>query len=225
MEKNKLFWVSALITAIVVAAAFIIYYAGGPKGEEPLNKKAVAEQKLLLEKKIGEMVKKHDAVANWDAGFKSREMEEKPIYTVEIQEALLGKGGRPILFYAPLVDIERGWVEYTPNIEKKDPASEILKLLGMKKSKGLIARFETIISPEITFELECSQEQVNRLLKQSGKISENNYAVIAEIKEVFNPGYAVRDGDKGTGMPGNRVARGVCVDFLNIGGFYWEFVH
>ncbi|MFQ5904226.1 MAG: hypothetical protein ACE5JO_11095, partial [Candidatus Binatia bacterium] len=185
---------------------FAIYSGHGSRSEDEAKGKETAQKILKLKLSISEMAAKYHAVTDWDKEFKSREFYVAPVYTLEVQNALLETDGRPILFHAPLADIEKAGNRY-------------------------IVRFGGLSYPDIYFELECSPGQVRELLENQDDLSRRNYAVVAQIKRVFRPNLVVRAYPRKGEETGIEIessdiymAEGTCVDLLYMGVLFWEFM-
>jgi hypothetical protein len=133
-------------------------------------------------------------------------MVYSPVYTVELQEALLNSGGRPALIYSTLVDIEKSGTGYT-------------------------AHFESFIYPFLSLELRCGRNLTKRILASVGNLSEQNYAVVAKIDSLSRLRFSVMAHEVGdepevfvdTVSP-MHVARGECLDILYVGPAFRELV-
>ena len=151
------------------------------------------------------MTAKHNAVTDWYDVLMSKDRILFLLVTLEIQKALMETGGRSVLFHSFLADIERAGERY-------------------------IVSFRDITSsPDILFELECSLDQVEQILINPTEMFLDNYAVAAQIRDVYSPKFAVRQNSAGDSRAtidiessGLVVAQGACVDLLYIGDPLWD---
>jgi len=153
------------IAAWVVVIGGVIVWWVFAKNDEPKTKSAEqAKTKQAKEestrKAIIELADKHNAVVNWSEPL-SKKLFLSPVFTIEVEDALLRKDNRPVLFLATVKDVER------------------------KENKYLVRFVVGFLEelPMIEFVLDCTDEQAKKITQQQIEFLER-YAVIAEIQKI-----------------------------------------
>jgi len=149
-----------------------------------------------IEQVVSEMVTRHNASAQWSECFENDSIKinggHRPIFTIDVETALIANEPRPKLFYGIVVDVRKSDTEYC-------------------------VVFRTGSDVDITFVLRCDTEQAEKILAQS----EGPYAVIAAISHVQKSEYKFDDGRAHDVFVFNRfIANGVCLDFSFLGQKY-----
>jgi hypothetical protein len=155
--------VTALILGVVVlgAGAFV-----GSCGCSTRNGDLEYEQrKAEAGRIVRRLVARHNAVTEWLDTYREKGSIRGEPYTLDLEDALLKTGGRPLLFLATLEDVgSRGGSYY---IRLEDWERDICLLLA------------------------CTEEVAREIAKdEDGWFAE--YAVIASISEVWRPRFSVR---------------------------------
>ena len=130
------------------------------QAREESAKQAEQTRKETIHKAIIELANKHNAVVNWKEPLSKI---ESYVFTMEVEDALLRKDNRPVLFLATVLDVERKENKYLLHFLVED-------LEGLSVIK---------------FVLDSSDEQVKKITQQQfeDRLSEK-FAVIAEIQKV-----------------------------------------
>ena len=149
----------------IVSGIISIRRAGTEKqaAEQAANaeeQKVQAEKLLKIKKSVQNMVTKYDAVTDWQGSLEKDGIE--PIFTVEFQDLLIRKDSRPLVFVAAVEDIVRDSNNYIAHFHNS---------------------YNTLLSADVHFVLDCTPEQVQEIMKQSID-SYLNYAVITQISGV-----------------------------------------
>ncbi len=206
---RKFFQIAAWV---IVIGGIIVGWQVYTKNESKIKstesaRKEIAHKaiKEITHKAIIELADKYNAVVDWSEPL-SKIMS--PVYTVEIENALLLKDSRPVLFLASVIDIER-------------------------KENAYMVRFSNDFGedPQIEFALNCSDEQVRKITQQQSESREwENYAVIAVINKVKKVRFnfvAITEGSEDSYSASIRlensdtfIATGHCLDLVFVGSCY-----
>jgi len=132
-----------------------------------------AEKRVQIKKSLEDMVVKYNAATEWHRDFdfdqENAGLFGPPIYTIQIEDALVRADKRPVMFVAHVEDVVKGETEYSVHFSTADP-------FGIFLSR-----------PSIRFILHCTHDQVNLIMqnpRDAGLFERENYAVIAEISGV-----------------------------------------
>jgi hypothetical protein len=200
IEEKKTIVIALLIPVIALVVTAVIYQGSKLGPVDEMEAKAAAEKRTQIERSIAAMVARHGAVADWSKRLVKEDKYLIPLVTLEVQNALMVTGGRPVLFYSYLTDVEKSGEKY------------------------MVSFRDVTAHPDILFELECSPEQVEKIMANPNEMFFNNYAVVARIRDVYKPKFTLRGrpAKKGSSMvdiesPGLVVAEGSCVDMIFIG--------
>ena len=177
----------------------IIFFSCNQSDEKPIENKILETNKNIRRQLIQDMASKYNVERNWIPD--SLILED--VFTIELQEMVLGDSSRTILLYAHVKDIK-------------------------KTSTGYRAIFIASIY-DLYCDLTMSKEQVDYLLAQTNPYL-GGYAIVAHINQVdrtnsrisleegagYIPSYIYLD------IPGNFIVRGNCLDILYIGATLWD---
>jgi hypothetical protein len=177
------------------------------------TEKVETEKCLQTETFVADMIVKHNAVTNWERSFDKKDSLGlfEPIYTVEVEDALVRTDQRPIIFFASVADVERETNKYSVHFHNRYDAmlSDIGPLYGR-------------IIADIHFVLDCTQEQFKEIMLHRGGLFEK-YAVIAQISEVKKvklKATASSESDKVILIPSDVfVAEGRCLELRFVGDY------
>jgi len=156
------------------------------------------EEKSKINQAIQLMLSKHDAVSIQlgDSPFMF-----DPVYTVELEKILVRSDGRPIFFFASLIDLRKEDEQYIAHLK-------IIKLGG-----------------EINYELMVTKEQVNYLVNQDMD-TDMHYAVVAEISAIKRKEFAVQilsymdeEPIPEIESPYIFLSEGTCIDIFFVGRY------
>lgn len=159
------------------------------------------EKQLKTERSVADMAAKHNAVIDWRNGFDTNDLGLfRPTYTIEVEDALIRTDGRPIMFFAAVVDVARETNKYSVHFHN---------FFDLFSRNG-----------NIHFVLDCTLEQIKEiLLHQPNKLEK--YAVItriSEVKKVKLKLTTVSENDETFLEPSNAfIAEGQCLDLLFVG--------
>lgn len=205
--------IKALIIIIAIAVGvYVVLNMVTSKRSKVEVEKINAMKKLKIEQDISEMVDKYDAVTDWESIFDEKNTF-KPVYTIQIQDALLKTNGRPILFYASVVDILR-----------RDNQHIVL----FENWAWLDVEPWFTLKPTIYFELQCNEELTKKLLDTPLTLpplfgAGSKLAVVAQIEEVRKHEFALKAyprGDEEVEIDVEAsdifIAIGKCLDFLYV---------
>lgn len=191
------------VTIVLAIGAWIFFSRQSKIEDEKVEEERLqTEQKLRIQMAISDMTRKFNAVTDWKNVFEKKDdMLWTPIYTIQVQQALLETQHRPILFHASLDDV-------------------------FKQGDQYLARFVSwsYFPMVFHFELECTSEQAKRLIKNPTEMFANDYAIIAHIRNVCKPTFAVKPYPTGNEEAEVEIetsdvflATGECLDFLYVG--------
>lgn len=194
---KKFFQIAAWV---IVIGGIIVGWQEFTQYSKQKAKSAERAKKEPTRKAILELATKHNAVVNWEEPLNKI---EPPIFTMEVEDALLLKDSRPVLFLAGVHDVERKENNYLVRFNAEDGA----------------------FSQHIEFALDCSDEQIRKITQQQHKHGYwEKYAVIAEIqkvrKVVFN--LEAKGGSEEPEISVDTtedvfIANGKCIDLLFVG--------
>jgi hypothetical protein len=152
---------------------------------------------------ITQLGSKYNAVSDWNKPLSEKSLIS-PIFTIEVEDALLRKDNRPVLFLATVKDVERKENKYC-----------IRFLVDDLEELGLFTKIEFI--------LECTEEQAKTITHQPITFW-TRYAVIADIqkveKAIFNLKAESDSEETKIGVSTNDnifFATGKCLDLLFVG--------
>jgi len=169
------------------------------------KKETAAEEKRQIDRAeqinlaILKMVAKYNAITDWKKGFAEKMV--RGIYTIEMEEALVRKDGRAVLFFGSVSDIMR------------------------RDNKYFIHFWNWLDFPslDIRFVLECDSVKVKKVMDQSNSIFDE-FAVVALISSVQKAMFEVRaesESDEEANIvvePSDVfIAKGRCLDLLFVG--------
>jgi len=173
--------------------------AKNEKAQETMDKDAQEEK----QKAIAQLSNKYNAVSDWSEPLPKKLFMS--IFTMEVEDVLLRKDNRPVLFFATVEDVERKENKYLVRFVAEDLLTEL---------------------PKIEFVLDCNDVQARIILQQRQSESGGweKYAVVAVINKVkkvvfsVNP-VVVTDVEENYGeieidTPNTFMAIGHCVDLL-----------
>jgi hypothetical protein len=208
---KKVYQIAALV--IVIGGIFVWWlHIKNDTTEKAITIQAKEES---TRKAIIELADKYNAVVNWSEPL-SKKPFLSPVFTIEVEDALLRKDNRPVLFLAKVGDVERKENKYLVRFFSAG---------GLEKSSSM---FEFI--------LDCSDEQVSKIIQQQIEYGDR-YAVIAAINKVKKLAFEVTPVIEGYGedayssieidTPDTFVATGRCIDLLFVKDyddydFYYE---
>lgn len=192
------------IAVWVIVVSGIVFWWRHTENNKSKAKVTEQAQKETIHKAVIELANKHNAVVDWKKPI-SKKSFMSPIFTMEIENVLLSKDNRPVLFLAKPKDIER-------------------------KENAYVVRFTMVRftndfgrSPQIEFALDCSDEQAKKILQQRTEFKDR-YAIIAVINKVKKMAFEVVPVIEGSGedahstieidTPDTFVAIGCCIDLL-----------
>lgn len=142
--------------------------------EKEARQKIVDEGRIKNENVISNFAKKYNAVIDWNKYIKLKqvgiEIGKNNVFSIELENALINTGNRPVLFYSYLFDIEK---------ENKVHIVVFNNWVGDFSTKNAW--------PKYIFRLKCTQEQITRLLNsldKPDKLFSSKYVVIAKIDKV-----------------------------------------
>ena len=181
---------------VIVIGGIIVWWAYTKNSE----KSVALAKKETTRKVIIELADKYNAVVDWKEPLIKKHIA--PPFTMEIENALLLKDSRPVLFLAQVKDVER-------------------------KENTYMVRFTNEFGrrPQIEFVLDCTDEQAKKITQQQSESRDwENYIVIAVINKVKKVAFGVTpvvvsdDGEKygeiEIDTPDIFVATGRCIDLL-----------
>ncbi len=184
---------------LVIVIGGIIFWLLYAENDKSKAKSAERAKKETTHKAIIELANKHNAVVDWKEPLIKIETR---VFTMEVEDALLRKDSRPVLFLSQVNDVER-------------------------KENTYMVRFVNELGrdPQIEFVLDCTDEQVRKITQQQSEFKySKKYAVVAVINKVkkvafgVNPVVTSDDGEKygeiEIDTPDIFVATGRCVDLL-----------
>lgn len=160
-----------------------------------------AEELLKIKKSVQDMVAKYNAMTDWQGILKKKSIE--PVFTLEVQDALIRKDSRPIVFVSAVEDIVRDSNNYTAHFHNK---------------------YKHLFRADIHFVLDVTPDQVQEIMKHPNSIFEY-YAVFVNINSVRKIRYeVVADDDKGVSIDSSMTsnvfeATGRCLDLIYVGGY------
>ncbi|HZX12933.1 MAG TPA: hypothetical protein VFF49_00865 [Thermodesulfobacteriota bacterium] len=198
--------VLALVIGIVLNLISCQDSANQAKKEKTESEKIKTEQ---IKQAISEMVARHNAIADWKKSFFPKDPNAllNNIYTIDLEAALVRSDNRPILFVAPVVDVERRDNKYFVHFQ----------------TGGFI--LHSLFSPDIHFVLECDSEQAKKIMAQQPNMFDE-YAVVAFISSVRRAMFKVNadpvsseEADLVVEPSGIFIVNGQCLELLFIGDY------
>lgn len=204
--------------AIIVAIVIVLLSLNNKNTGEVLTKDERSEKDSKIVQEVQELCSKYNAVANWRQNFDTNDLFQET-YTIQVEDALIRTDNRPILFYGSIKDVVRESDRYLVYFG----GGGFAQLLSLSNS-GL-GSILNLLYPEIYFVLDCTSDQVKKILLQSAGSFEY-YAVIAQIGEVkkikfklsADAGEDEEDVSVYIASSSNVfIARGECLDLLFVG--------
>ena len=202
---------SKLITAAVIIAigAYVFSVTVSPRRSRAKREQARMEERLRVKQAVTDMITKFDAVEEWEASL-DKTKTHRSIYTIDIRQALLQTGGRPILVYGSLDDVLDG--------QEQDILRFTDFLIGLETT--------------IFFELQCDKEKTKALLEAPTSFIFDDFAVVAEIQEVSKPRFVVKaypseayeyEEEIEIESSDALIATGRCLDFVFVRSWYGDW--
>ena len=172
------------------------------------KQKLETEKSIETKKIVSTMVAEHNAVVEWRQALdKEGGLWLDSTYTIEAEEALIRTDSRPILFFGGINDI----------VKKGD---KYMVYFGDKKW------FNFLSSADIQFVLECTAQQVDKIMSESKKSFVDRFAVVAKISEVGKVRFQLTASSSGYEEidvelePSNVfIATGHCLDLVFVGDY------
>lgn len=182
-------WVWFLIIAVILGA-----WLWQPKEKEIPTQSSESQRRSEVTQLIAELEGKYRAEANW-----SKSLTGFPLYSIELEKALVRKDGQSIIFTGSVSDI------------RQDKGKTLL---------DIEAEYSPAQSP-LRFVLECPLSVLDPLLKS--KERHRNYIVVAKIESVYKTrfhldshGYPSGEDEVETELEltagDNFLAHGKCLD-------------
>jgi hypothetical protein len=215
--------IKVFVIALVIGGCLFLSAISCKKSETETRAKkhkAKTEKQIQTEKMLQDLVKKHSAIVDWRQNIDQKNLGpfSPPIYTIQVEDALVRADDRPVMFIAKIEDIVRRDDKYLVNFS-------VSRMLNMYSN------------PYVRFILHCTQEQVNHIMNNHNGNNESffldHYAAIANISGVSKVSLQLTAGadrvishdgeefdvDISTSIePSNIfVATGQCVDLLFVG--------
>lgn len=189
-----------IVLAIGVWVVLGINSCGSLKREK---EKVETEKKIRIKQAITDMIARHNAVNDWERNLREKFISMlTKVYSIQVEQALVRKDGRPILLFASVEDVARQDNKYFGHFHN---------WFGL--------------GPNIHFVLECKPDQIKKVMEQSASQFEQ-YAVVALISSIqrpkFEPGAYSENGEgqEITIESSNIfIAKGRCVDLLFVGQY------
>jgi hypothetical protein len=125
------------VTKLVLLLILLFSVACHRTDKEKIEDKEFNKEIQILKQAVSDMVKKHNAITDWD---KNLDTYSPYTYTIQVEDALIRSDNRPILFFGRVNDIA-------------------------KKANKYFIHF-SMISHNIYFVLECNEEQVKKILNK-----------------------------------------------------------
>ncbi len=184
---------------VLVIVFWLFTSSTSKKSSETENQERKIEKHQQIEKIVADLVSKYNAITDWRQSFKKEGIGLlEPVFTIEVQDALIRKDNRPVLFFAAVEDIEKETGIYNVYFQNF---------------------FDIVFSANILYVLDCSTEQIQEIMKQPTSPFKN-YAVVAQITNVRKIRYGVTSDDEknvkdDSSLPSNVFeAKGRCLDLL-----------
>ena len=173
----------------------IIFFSCNQSDEKPIENKILETNKNIRRQLIQDMASKYNVERNWIPD--SLILED--VFTIELQEMVLGDSSRTILLYAHVKDIKKTSTGYRAILQNSP------------RSWG----------SDIYYDLAISKEQVDYLFSHPNSILEE-YAIIAHISQVVRTDSRITLEEGAAyippyiylNIPGNFILRGNCLDIL-----------
>ncbi|HUW17818.1 MAG TPA: hypothetical protein VMW16_00780 [Sedimentisphaerales bacterium] len=204
MKVDKFFTFTVVMVTLLLLSACDTDKPDEDKAEQEA---AQLEETAKTRQEIEAMCAKYNAARDWGESWRhtlddASELMFFPLYTIEVEEALVRTDGRPIALIADVVDV-------------------------MKEENGYSVQFGELWfnrhSPanDIRFILDCTSEQVDSIIRNR-KNWLAHYAVIARISDVKEVQFTKNDeGYFGSAM---FMAKGPCLDVLFVGYYEPPFI-
>jgi len=198
-----------LIILIITLGCFVSLSSCGRSKKEEIKQMKKAKIKVEIEQNIKKMANNYNAVLDWEKDLKQKSFLTN-VYTVEVQRALVREDNRPVIFVASVQDIEKRGNEYIVYFDRWTGYYNI--------------NLEADLP--ILFILNCTEEQVKRILNQPNEVLFENYSVIALISDVNKMRFSLTpyplgeyEADIEIDSSEVFIAKGNCLDLLFIGDF------
>jgi hypothetical protein len=219
-RMKKFFQIAAWVIIVGGIIGFIVGHQIYTKNKAKIKsdeqaREVSAEQarKETTRKAIVELSDKHNAVTDLEEALNKI---GHPYFTMEVEEMLLRKDNRPVLFFLSIKDIKRKGDKYLVHFNDYSTVEDVI--------------------------LECSDEQVRKVRQQKSESEKcGNYAVIAVINRINKVDFVVRASpdvewkhDDEQPYPVGRIevdttdefmATGSCVDLLFVGDYSYYDLH
>jgi hypothetical protein len=198
-----------------LAAAIILFVLVGcnsKKPDEP-NEAAQTEKNQQMKARVQEFSSHYNAVTDW-----AETLSELSPYTVEVQDALIRADSRPVLVLGTVEDVAKESDKYVVRF------SNLLNSVFVEELDNLL------YLTDIYFVLDCTPEQVKKIMLHRQVSLSGDCAVIAEISQIKKVEFQLKgyleDYDS-EGYPEVRIdlepssnafiAKGKCIDLLFLG--------
>lgn len=189
--------VIGFIVVVTIAVWFISNYVLDRRDYKE-KERAKAEEKLQLERKIKSMIKKWNAIIDWDKQL-NRNLFSEYIYTAELQDILISEDKRLTLFFLEIKDIVK------------------------KQNNSYIAYFDKThtFEPYINFVVNCNNEQYKIIISEKpDKYFRRKFAVIVNVRDVCSSPFFYSENYNGknyvdTGLIPTVI--GDCLDIIHVG--------
>jgi len=198
------------IILIIALGSFVISSSCGRSKKEEIEQMEMAKRETETEQNIIKMANNYNAVLDWEKDLRPKNFLSRSAYTFEVQRALVREDNRPVLFIAGVQDIEKHGNEYIVFFDKGN------RFFGISLEVNL----------PILFILNCTEEQVKRILNQPNEILFENYSVVASILAVNKMRFSLTPHSLGEYEANIEVdsstvfiAKGNCLDLLFVDDF------
>ena len=196
----------SLILLVMIVVAITLSSCDSDSSEEA----AQEERKHKIAEEVQELCSKHNAVKDWKQRIGKKDFGEH-IYTIEIEDALIGTDGRPILLTASIHDIVRESDKYLVYFSRGSILSFFL---------ASASDLDFLLSFDVHFVLECTADQVKEIIHNPAAMLDY-YAVIAQISKVEKVRFKL-EGKYGSNEDVTVnletadvfIAKGKCLDLL-----------
>ena len=148
-----------------------------------------------IEQIVRDMVVKHNASTQWRENFVDYGIQvngfNRPIYTSDVETALINNDSKSIMFYGAIFDVKSTDAEY-------------------------YLVFRTLQDVDITFKLKCDEEQAERAMSTP----EGYYAIVSIISDIESSKYEIDSDHRRASnviVINSFIAKGRCLDFLFLG--------
>lgn len=204
--------------AIIVAIVVVLLSLDRDNADKVVKKDKQSEKDSQIVREVQELCSKYNAVTNWRQNSDANDLFQE-MYTIQVEDALIRTDNRPILFYGSVKDIVRESDKYLVYFGSGGLA-QLLSLSGSGLDSIL-----NLLYPEIYFVLNCTPDQVEKILLKSAGYFEY-YAVIAKIGEVKKVRFKLsadvgeHEEDVSVYIKSSSnvfIAKGKCLDLLFVG--------